>query len=205
MSVRSARGLLLTVLAVSTIVALGLGTMSPSGSTRWTQSLGDTAALLYGWRLAVATLALGLGVWLGGVGIEAVAGRRTAQVAAVAMVLSLPCLCWTAEWAYWAPREYASVWRADGGSPTERSGLWRGYIGGECSFGHIVEVRFGADGRGRGRAVHFTGYDNGLTVAIALSPVTGPLTFPIEAVMHDGELRAWSASGPLGTAAVVSP
>lgn len=203
MRARSVRGLLLTLLVVCAVVALGLGAVRSLRPSTWATTFGDVAALLYGWRIVSATLALGLGVWVGGVGIEAVGGTRAARWAAVLMVLASPWLIQAAEALYWTPREYVSVWRVDGGSSDQRAGLWRGFLGGECSYGHIVEIRFGADGRGRGRAILISGFDNGFTAAIALSPLTGPHSIPVEAVLQGGEMTVWSASETIRTAPVV--
>ena len=196
------RGLLLTVLAACALAALAL-TASPA-PPRWAESPGEIASRLPGWRTAVATLTVGLGVWLGGVGIEVALGRRAARVAMLLLALACPWMAKTASEAYWAPRKYVSVWRVTSASLNDAESVWRGVLGGECGYGHLVEVRLSPSGRGRGRAfpMNLSAVGHGVTAVAVLSPFAGQVV-PVRAVLRDGQMTVWSSTGTLGTAQVV--
>ena len=205
MPVRSVRGLLLTVLLVSAVVALGLGAVRSPHPPQHIDGLHDVAWLLSGWRLALAVLALGGAVWAGGAMLEAAAGIRVARLAAALLVLASPVLAYAAVGAFWDAREYRSVWRADSSSPHTPSGLWRGMLGGECGYGSLIEVRVGADGRGNG--VHIPAYlgASGVTALLAFGTLDGPLAEPVDVEIRDGEMTVWVEGWGAITADVVEP
>lgn len=205
MPIRSVRGLLATLLLTCAVVALALNAIRSAAPPRWAESPGDIAALLTGWRVAAATLVLGLGVWVGGVGIEAVWSARAARVAAVLMVMASPWIAMGVTDAFWASRSLGELWRVDGRQTSAPAGMWRGLLHGACGYGHIVEVRIGADGRGHGRAVPIYLIAYGATAVATLSPLDGPLATPIRATVHNGEVTIASASDTLGTVALGLP
>ena len=203
--VRSARGLLLTVLLVSAAVALGLGAVRSPHPPQHIGGLRDVAWLLSGWRLALAVLALGGVIWAGGAVLEAVVGIRATRVAAVLLALTSPVLGYAATGAYWQAREYRSVWRADGLSPDTPSGLWRGMLGGGCGYGSLIEVRVDASGRGRGVRVPAYLGASGVTALLAFGTLDGPLAEPVDVEVRDGEMTVWVEDWGAIAADVVEP
>ncbi len=83
--------------------------------------------------------------------------------------------------------------------------VWRGLLGGSCGYGSLVELRIGADGRGRGVHVPADLTASGVTALLALGTLDGPLAEPIEAEIRDGEMVVWARDwGPI-KATVVEP
>lgn len=201
--VRTVRGALSTLLTICALVSLGLHLLRPAHAPEWADGVGGAAWLLPGWRMASAAMFVGISAWVGGVIVEAAARTRAARIAGAVLILASPWIARAADDAYWAPREYRSVWKADGRPGAE--GVWRGVVGGSCGYGSLVEVRVGADGYGRGTAITVDLSAYTASALLAFAPLDGPLADHVEVALHGDEMTIWSETDPPAILQVITP